>query len=74
MRLQETQNGNDHLKRQVIEQRKCFRNKTNQMQYEIDEIKNALAATKVAFGCCKILTFYSNFIFMNLDRILQYKR
>lgn len=47
MRLQESQKGNDKLCRQVIEQRKNFRNKTNQMQYEIDEIKNSLAATKV---------------------------
>lgn len=47
MRLQESQRGNEKLRRQITEQRKDFRNTTNQMQYEIDEIKNALAATKV---------------------------
>lgn len=47
MRLQESQRGNDKLSRQIIEQRKSFRNKTGQMQHEIDDIKQSLAATKV---------------------------
>lgn len=47
MRLHETQTAHDKLRRQAMEQRKSFRQKTNQMQYEIDEVKSSLAATKV---------------------------
>lgn len=47
MRLLESQKCNDKLKRQAMEQRKNFRNETNEMQNEIDEIKKSLAATKV---------------------------
>lgn len=47
MRLHESQQGNNKLRQQAIEQRKNFQKKTNRMQYEIDEIKNSLAATKV---------------------------
>ncbi|XP_037052052.1 uncharacterized protein LOC119085709 [Bradysia coprophila] len=49
MRLHETQTAYEKLRRHAMEQRKCFRNKTNQMQYEIDEVKNSLAATKMEF-------------------------
>lgn len=47
MRLHETQAAYEKLRRHAMEQRKRFTNKTNQMQYEIDEVKNSLAATKV---------------------------
>lgn len=49
MRLHEAQQGNNKLIRQVTEQRKNFQKKTYRMQYEIDEIKNSLAATKVLY-------------------------
>lgn len=56
IRLQECQKNNDKLRKQAIEQRKNFRNKTNQMQTEIDEIKNSLASTKVLKNRSKLFS------------------
>lgn len=72
MRLHESVQCNGRLRRKVIEQQKNFQKKTNRMQYEIDDIKNSLAATKVYVGQGSLFKF-NNVIFSNLDRILQYE-